>query len=472
MQAARDAIKMNTSTLLFPDRLLPTSPEIRDLAQRLYQQVATAPIISPHGHTDPVWFADNKAFSDPAHLLITPDHYLLRMFYSQGISLDSFYLEKDPRKIWRLFCENYYLFRATPSRIWLDYVIYGIFGVDKPIQESNANSIYDHIQACLEQPEFLPRRLFEKFNIEILATTESPIDPLLHHQKILKSGWQGRVITTFRPDSVVDPEHPEFFKNLQKLGEITHQDIHSFTGYLAALRDRRAYFKKYGATATDHGHPTAGTANLSSSEAATLFAKIDTQQFSPAEAELFRAQMLTEMAKMSVEDGLVMQIHPGSYRNHNKMLFKKWGTDVGADIPMPTNYVNGLKPLLDLVGNEAQLSIILFTLDESTYTRELAPLAGHYPVLKLGPPWWFLDSVEGMRRYRRAVIETAGFYNLAGFNDDTRAFLSIPARHDMARRIDSGILAQLVKERQLTEEEAAELIVDLSGPMAKRSYKL
>jgi len=227
-----------------------------------------------------------------------------------------------------------------------------------------------------------------------------------------------------------------------------------------------------GATSTDHGHPTARTADLSPAEAEALFARVIKGQRSTADAELFRAQMLTEMAGMSVEDGLVMQIHPGAFRNHNPALFEQFGRDKGADIPMQTGYVRELRPLLSRYGNNRDLTIIVFTLDETAYARELAPLSGHYPALKLGPAWWFHDSPEGMRRFRAQMTETAGFYNTVGFNDDTRAFLSIPARHDVARRIDCGFLAQLVVEHRIEEWEAAELAVDLSYNLAKAAYKL
>jgi glucuronate isomerase len=288
----------------------------------------------------------------------------------------------------------------------------------------------------------------------------------------LDSDWQGRIITTFRPDPVLDPEFEGFKTNLSILGSITGKDTTNYSQYLEALRDRRAFFKAHGATATDHGHPTACTANLSLSESEALFNKVFTSDFSAAEAELFRAQMLTEMATMSLDDGLVMQIHPGSHRNHNSHLFETFGRDKGADIPIQTEYVKALKPLLDRYGNEPNLSIILFTLDETAYSRELAPLAGHYPILKLGPAWWFHDSPEGMRRIREQTIETAGFYNTVGFNDDTRAFLSIPARHDMSRRIDCSFLARLVAEHRMDEKEASEVAELLAYNLVKNAYKL
>jgi glucuronate isomerase len=331
---------------------------------------------------------------------------------------------------------------------------------------------FDSITQALASDAFRPRALFERFNIEVIATTESPLDSLEHHAAIGKSGWQGRVITAYRPDPVVDPEFEGFRDNLRIFSDLTGEDCLSWSGYLAAHRQRRAFFAQHGATSTDHGHPTALTADLSPAEAAGLFRKVSAGSFTPADAELFRAQMLTEMAGMSVEDGLVMQLHAGAFRNHNAQVFAQFGRDKGADIPSRTEYVRALKPLLDRFGNDSRLSLILFTLDESTYARELAPLAGHYPCLKLGPAWWFHDSPEGMRRFRRATTETAGFSNTVGFNDDTRAFLSIPARHDVARRIDCGFLAELVMEHRLEDWEAAELAQDLAYNLVKQAYRL
>ena len=464
-----------------PDRLLPADPTTRTIAQNLYSLVQNLPIISPHGHTDPAWFADNQPFGNPTDLLITPDHYVFRMLYSQGISLEQLGISPigeetgisaDPEDVWRTFASNYHLFRGTPTRLWLDHVFAEVFDIQDPLTADTADAYYDNINLLLQTQDYLPRNLFERFNIELLATTESPLDDLEHHDVILDSDWQGRVITAFRPDPVLDPEFEGFSVNLSTLASITGKDTSSYSQYLAALRDRRAFFKAHGATATDHGHPTACTANLSSSESEALFNKVSTGDFSASEAELFRAQMLTEMAKMSLDDGLVMQIHPGSHRNHNTPLFEKFGRDKGADIPIQTEYVRALKPLLDRFGNEPNLSVILFTLDETAYSRELAPLAGHYPTLKLGPAWWFHDSPEGMRRIREQTIETAGFYNTVGFNDDTRAFLSIPARHDMSRRIDCGFLARLVAEHRLDEQEASELAELLAYTLVKQAYKL
>lgn len=471
---------MRRTPLLHEDRLFPIDAGARAVARGLYAEVRDLPIVSPHGHTDPRWFADDQAFPDPATLLIRPDHYLYRMLYSQGVAMESLgvprrdgvAVEADGRAIWRRFAEHYHLFRGTPSRLWFDHALVHVFGVHEPLGPDSADPIYDAIAACLRRPEFRPRALFERFNIEVLATTESPLDDLCHHRRLRDSDWPGRVITTFRPDPVVDPDYEGFVTNVARLGELTGEDCSHWGGYLQALAERRRVFIEHGATATDHGHPRATTADLDRGACERLFGKVLTGTPEPGDAETFRAQMLTEMARMSFADGLVMQIHPGAWRNHNPQVFARFGRDAGADIPSRTDYVAALKPLLDRFGNESRLTIILFTLDESTYARELAPLAGHYPALRLGPPWWFFDSPEGMLRYRRLVTETAGFCNTVGFNDDTRAFLSIPGRHDLARRVDCRFLAEWVCEHRISEDEALDIARDLAIRLAKDAYRL
>ena len=466
---------VSQSLLMHPDRLLPADPTARSIARALYEQVAGLPIISPHGHTDPQWWAADAPFSNATELLLQPDHYLLRMLYSQGFGLEQFGIRNrsaDPREAWKLFAQHYHLYRGTPSRMWLDWVFAETFGLDVRLSADTADHYFDTIEAALATDAFRPRALFERYNIEVIATTESPLDDLRHHQTIRDSGWSGRVITAYRPDPVVDPEFEGFRDNLTRLSELTGEDCTSWSGYLAAHRKRRAFFASMGATSTDHGHPTARTADLSQAEAEALFQRVSQADVSPEDAELFRAQMLTEMAAMSIDDRLVMQLHPGVHRNHNPELFARFGRDKGADIPVACEYVSALQPLLTRFGNRTDFTLILFTLDETTYARELAPLAGHYPALKLGPAWWFNDSPEGMRRFREMTTETAGFYNTVGFNDDTRAFLSIPARHDVARRIDCGFLARLVAEHRLEDWEAAELAVDLTYNLAKKAYRL
>lgn len=465
--------------MLDENRLFPSDSAARSVAVKLYETARKLPIISPHGHTDPRWFAEDNAFSNPSALFITPDHYVFRMLYSQGVSLESLGVPQidgkessDPREVWRIFAKHYYLFRGTPTRLWLDYAFEKQFGLKDRLSPDNADAYYDIVDKALQTPAFRPRALYEQFNIEVLSTTDTPLDTLEFHKAIKESGWKARILPTFRPDSVIDAEYAGFVQNIEKLGQITGENIGTFKGYLNALRNRRAFFKSMGATATDHGHLTAQTADLDAAAVESLYQRILSGHSSPEEQQLFQAQMLTEMAGMSVEDGLTMQLHPGSLRNHNKQVYQKFGRDKGADMPTATEYVRSLRPLLDKYGNDSRLTFILFTLDETTFSRELAPLAGHYPALRLGPPWWFHDSPEGMMRFREQATETAGFYNTVGFNDDTRAFLSIPARHDVARRIDCAFLGRLVAEGRLDEDEAFEVIEDLTVNLVRKAYKL
>lgn len=470
----------NEYSWIHADRLFSPIPKVRDLARELYTSVKNLPIISPHGHTDPKWFADNENFSDASELLIKPDHYVFRMLYSQGIPLEELGIKRkdgsavqtDSRKIWQLFADNYHLFRGTPSRIWLDTTFSEVFGFSEELTSNNANAFFDAINEKLALDSFKPRALFDKFNIEVLSTTETAIDPLKHHKKIRQSDWSGRVISAFRPDEVVDPDFAGFRAKVNELGELCNEDTANWDAYLNALRKRRQYFIETGVTSSDHGHPSALSCDLSKSACQKLLTKAMQGSCSPQEAELFRGQMLSEMAKMSVDDGLVMQLHPGSHRNYNQSLYHKFGRDKGADIPTKMEYVEALKPLLNKFGNDPRFNLILFTLDEAVYARELAPLAGHFPCLKIGPAWWFHDSPEGIRRYRQQVTETAGFYNTAGFNDDTRAFFSIPARHDVARRVDCNFLAELVSEHRLSLSDAYELAPELAYGLAKKAYKL
>jgi glucuronate isomerase len=465
---------------LHPDRLFPADERTRAMARDLYAGVHDLPLVSPHGHTDPAWYATDAPFPDPAALFVKPDHYVFRMLLSQGVPLerlgvpraDGGPVETDGRAIWRLFARHWPLFRGAPTRMWLEHAFETLFGIEERLDENNADRLYDLIAGKLETPAFRPRALYERFGIEAISTTDGALDDLAHHDAIRASGWKGRVLPCYRPDAVVDPGFEGFAANVRRLGEITGEDCGTWRGYLAAHRKRRAFFISRGATATDHGHPTARTADLPAAEAEALFRKALAGAATAEEADLFRGQMLTEMARMSLDDGLVMQIHPGSFRNHSPTLFARFGRDKGADIPTATDYVRALKPLLDAVGMEPALTIIVFTLDETAYSRELAPLAGVYPALRLGPAWWFFDAPEGMRRFRELTTETAGFANTVGFNDDTRAYLSIPARHDMARRVDCAFLAKLVAEHRLDEDEAHEAAHDLAYRLAKEAYKL
>ncbi len=467
---------------LHEDRLFSSDNTQRSIAKEIYDEIKNLPIISPHGHTDPSWYADNINFPDPSSLFIKPDHYVFRMLYSQGISLaelgikalDGQTVEQDNKKIWNILAENYYLFTGTPSELWLNTVFSEVFGFNQPLSPATAMSYYDKIDDQLQTDAYKIHNLLERFNIEFIATTEDALDLLIHHQKINQLNLKTRIVTTFRPDNVTNPETPDFVQNIETLGEITGEDTSTYHGYIKALQNRRAYFKDVGkATATDHGFPSAFTIDLSDQEAEKLYNRIlSSDNITAKDAEIFRGHILMKMAEMSLDDGLVLQLHPGVYRNHNTQLFNAWGADKGADIPKACEFTNALQPILNKFGSDSRFSMIIFTLDEDTYARELAPLAGHYPALTLGPAWWFHDSAEGMMRYRQRMTETAGFFNTAGFNDDTRAFLSIPARHDVARRIDARFLAKLVAEKRITINQAHFIAEQLTTELAKKAYKI
>ena len=449
---------MNESTKshLPEDRYFDPDPRQKEIALRLYHQIADKPLVCPHGHVDPRMFADpDYQFGTPADLLLIPDHYIFRMLYSQGIPMESLgvpradggAVQPDHHKIWQIFAENFHLFRGTPTGMWLTHELRDVFGVDEKLNGESAQRIYDQIAYCLTKSEFRPRRMFERFNIEVLATTDAAHDPLVHHKAIRESGWKGRVVPTFRPDGVVNIDRPDWWENLVALGEICGFEITNYKLLIEALENRRAFFKSMGATATDHAALTPLTCELSDEEADAIFLRALDDEIEGHDPEIFTGHMLLQMARMSVEDGLVMQFHPGSYRNHSPLVFERFGFDKGCDIPIQADYTRSLKPLLDKYGADTRYTLILFTLDETTYSRELAPIAGHYPAVKLGPPWWFHDSLNGMRRFRDQAMETAGLYNTVGFNDDTRAFPSIPARHDLARRVERELDRRIGRAR-------------------------
>jgi glucuronate isomerase len=459
--------------------LSPDSPS-HQVANDLYQATKNLPLICPHGHVDPALLSNpDYQWGTPVDVLIIPDHYIFRMLYSQGIQLESLGIptqksavETDHRKIWQIVCDHWYLFRGTPTGVWLRDELREIFGVEQKINSQNAQTIYDALSERLNSPEFHPRQLFKQFNIEVLATTDSATDTLSHHQAIRDSGWDGRIVPTFRPDAVVDIGQPDWQAQIESLSQVSGVNIKDFNSYIQALEQRRAFFKSMGATATDHAAQTAYSAWLNKAEVEAIFQQGLTGQVSAQDAQRFIGHMHMEFARMSTEDGLVMQLHIGSYRNHNQIIFDRFGANMGADIPLASEFTRQLHPLLNEFGNHPDLKLILFTLDETTYSRELAPLAGHYPALRLGPPWWFFDSLNGMRYYFEKVIETAGLYNTAGFNDDTRAYPSIPIRHDLWRRASANWLGTLVNQRIIDEDDAHEMMVDMAYGLAKRTYKL
>jgi glucuronate isomerase len=460
------------------DRILPTDPAVRAIAREIFAAVRDLPLISMHGHVEASVLADDEPFPDPAQLLVVPDHYVTRMLVSQGVRLeelgvprrDGGPVETDGRTIWRRFCAGWHLFRGTPSRFWLEQELHDLFGVNVQPSEETADAIYDLIASCIARPEFRPRALFDSFKLEILATTDAPASSLDAHATIAASDWDGRVVPTFRPDALVHLHRPTWKRDVEELGEVAGTAVDSYAGYVAALQQRREHFRRHGALATDHGHTTADTTPLDRADAERIYAAALAGSVEPAAADAFAAHMLFEMARMSRDDGLVMQIHPGVLRNHHPDVHDGFGPDKGFDIPLPVDFTRGLRPMLSAFGTDPGFRCVVFTIDETTYSRELAPLAGVYPSMRVGVPWWFLDSPHAMRRFREAVTETAGFYNTAGFVDDTRAFASIPARHDLARRVDSGYLAQLVANGQLGQDEATETAIDLSTTIPREAY--
>lgn len=469
------------ATLLPEDRYLGPDSRQKEIALELYQSVRQLPIVAPHGHVDPRLFAEPEyRFASPVDLLIIPDHYILRMLYSQGISLESLGVpaQDSPavtpphRPIWQTFADNFYLFRGTPSGVWFREALATAFGIDEKLTPDNAQTIYDQISTKLNDPAFRPRRLYEQFNIEVLCTTDAATDTLAHHQAIRDSGWGGRILPTFRPDGVINLDNSGWRQQIDRLSEVSGITVDRYSRYLQALAERRAFFKSMGAKATDHSTLTPYTVELSAREADAIFQRALQGQATPDDARRFSGYMLLEMARMSLEDGLVMQLHVGSYRNHNLQTYNRFGPDMGGDIPVQTEFTHNLVPLLQKYGHDPRLTLILFTLDEAAYARELAPLAGHYPALKLGPPWWFHDSLNGMRRYFDQVMETAGLYNTAGFNDDTRAFLSIPARHEVWRRASVNWLAGLVTQSIVDMADAFSMAHDMVYGLAKQAYKL
>jgi glucuronate isomerase len=462
-------------------RFFDPTPTHRQLAMELYEEVAEMPLICPHGHVDPWLFADeNATFGTPAELLLIPDHYIYRMLYSQGIPLESLgvpridggEVETDHRRIWQIFAEHFYLFRGTPTGAWLAQELYEVFGVREKLCGDTAQSIYDQIEAALARPEYRPRALFERFDIEVLCTTDAATDLLEPHQVIKKSGWKGDIRPTFRPDAVVNIDSPGWRRDVDALSDASGITADSYPKYIQALEQRRAFFKQMGAVSTDHAAVSAYTAELTAAEAEAIFQRALRGAATAEDARRFTAHMIMESARMSIEDGLVMQFHVGSVRDYNELIAERFGPDTGVDIPERTEFTHNLRPLLSKYGNDSRLRLIVFTLDEATYARELAPLAGLFPAMRLGPPWWFHDSINGMRRYRDQVMETAGLHNTVGFNDDTRAFPSIPARHNLARRVDADWIAGLVVRGIVDREDASEMVKDCAYRLAKRAYRL
>jgi glucuronate isomerase len=444
--------------------------EAPDLGLELYNAVAELPIVSPHGHIDVRLFADPAARLDPpGRLFVSADHYVVRMLYSQGIPLER--TRADDRAVWQLLADSIHLFALTPTGLWLRETLATVFGVEEHLDSATAEGLYARVEEQLASPSFAPRPLLDRFRVECLSTTDAAGSSLADH-RALEEWNPGRICPTFRPDAVVALDAPGWRDALAELEAVADREVGDYSTFVTVLAERRAAFKALGATATDHAATSADTTRLTDREATALFANALAGESSHGDARRFEAHMLNEFARMSTDDGLVMQLHIGSLRDHNGPLAKQFGPDIGADIPVATDWTRGLRPLLEACGNDPGFTVILFTLDESTYSRELAPLAGHYPAVLLGCPWWFHDSPSGIDRFLDRVTETAGVYNLAGFVDDARALTALPARHDLWRRRTCGWLARKVAAGFLAEEKAHRLASELAYGLARRAYRL
>jgi glucuronate isomerase len=462
------------------DRLFPADPTTRAVARQLFGEVADLPIVSPHGHVEAGVLAEDQPFGDPASLLVTPDHYVTRLIHSQGVPLEKLGVPvggaastAKPRDIWRIFCAHWKYFRGTPSRYWIESELAEVFGVEEMPSPETADTLFDALSSKLESPEFRPRALFSRFNLHSLATTDDPRSTLAHHKALNDDpSWEGRVVPTFRPDAYLDPNLPRWPENVALLGVSADIDTGTYAGYISALEQRRAHFVANGGTATDHGAADAGSQPLEPAEAQRVYAAALAGTATPAERTAFRRHMLSEMARMACDDGLVMQLHPSVLRNYHGPAFRKYGADVGHDIPVAAEFTKSLRPLLERYGTHPNYRLVLFTVDEDVWSREIAPLAGFYPSVYVGAPWWYLDTPDTMMRFREAVTDTVGFYRTSGFVDDTRAFCSIPARHNAARRVDCSYLARLVVEHRLSEDEATEIARDLAFALPKEVFRL
>lgn len=463
---------------LHPDRLLPAGPEARSIAARLYEQIRSLPIISPHGHVDPRVLLADEPFADPTHLLLQPDHYVTRLLHANGVSLADIGVGEGPlpenraRAAWRLLCANWRVLDGTPMRYWFDSEFGEIFGITDRPTAANSDELYDRIQECLQSADFRPRALLRRFGIDVLATTDDPVDDLAAHEALNRSGIGTRIIPTFRPDRYLEPAGAGWASAVQRLGAAAGTDVDDYAGYVAALEERRRYFVSRGATSSDHSHLDAAAEPLSPAEAGRIYRLALQGRATAAEAVAFRRHMVLEMARMSCDDGLVMTLHPGILRNHHPDTLARFGADTGHDIPVAVEFTRALQPLLQRYGTHPNLHLVLFSVDPTVFAREIAPLAGFYPAVFIGAPWWFLDNPAQIRSFQRGVTEIAGFGKLSGFIDDTRAFCSIPARHDMSRRLDAGFLAELVVEHRLAEDEAVAILSASVTDQPRKVFKL
>lgn len=460
--------------MLHPYRLLGTHPEQTKLAYEHLKEAASYPLICPHSHVNPALFSDSQgSFPNPVEMFVRRDVRVLSQLHSQGVRLEPFLdPNRDPEEVWRMFARHYRLFWGTSTALWLEQQLETVFAISEALDESSADHIYQTLVARIAQPEYRPRAVLERLKIEILCTTASATDPLLHYRTLSQGAWAGRVLPVFRPDKLLWTAHPDWLPELHKLAAQTSGPITRMRAFLDALRQRRHEFKRLGCVATDHGCERPYTERLSSKAADDLFSLALKGKITIAESIRLQGHLLIEMAKMSLEDGLVMQIHTGSYQDHNGELLVRFGPNKGADLPLATEFTSNLKPLLGVVGNEPAMKLVLFSLDETAYGRDLGPLAGHYPAVFVGAPWSFHNGPKGLMRYFDQVVETAGLCNTAGFQDHARSVGTLAARHDLWRRIACRWLANLELEGRLSHAQARSMLGDLANGRARKVYGL
>ena len=468
---------MSTQMTHNRNALLPADERLRELARDLYEDVADAPIISPHGHVDPALLLRDEPFPDPAELLLTRDHYITRLLFASGASFADF--GRDPQQA---SAPARGLARArlelAPLRRHRERILARVRARDAvPRARTNCRrrTPMRYTTAswpCSTSREFRPRALFTQFGIEVLATTDDPLDDLEVHRLLAgEPGAHRSRAADLPPRRLPRPRRCGLLGSRADSAR-DHRTGRDIRRLPRALEDRRAHFVSRGAVSADHGVYEPFTAELSSADAERLFRGAREGVLDPDAQRLFRGHMLFQMARMSVDDGLVMTVHPGVRRNHHTALFDRFGPDAGHDIPVRVEYTENLRPLLNAFGTAPGFHLVLFAIDETVYSREVAPLAGFYPSVYIGAPWWFLDAPDAALRFRSAVTETAGFYRSSGFIDDTRAFLSIPARHDMSRRMDASFLARLVAEERVSMPTARRIARDLVDAIPREVFKL
>ncbi len=456
---------LRATTICHADRLFPADLSTRMLARRLYESVRGLPLVCSGVVADPSWFAENPALPDPAQVFVQSDRQVWAILRGHGVAPgqlgvadDGASIAGDPASVWKVFAANYHAFRGTPTRLWHDHAFSTLFGLNERLSADNSDRFYTRVAECLAKPEFRPRALFQRFNIELLSALATPfdsLDPYLAARGSLK----GRLVPTYCPDRLVDANNPGFITALDRFAELTSTDAWTWKGYLDAHRQRRAQFKSAGALAISQFALAARTADLPAEDAEKLFAKIVSRDFSPAEGDLFRAQMATEMARMSLDDGLVLQLHLDTPPVH----------DPEQKVPPPMPSVDGLLPLLQRFRGEPGLRVVACQDGLSAQADELARLASEYACLFVSAGG--SGGSEPMRRFRAMSFQNAAFYKTLNALQGQR-FIALAALTDAIRRLDCAFLAEFVVAHRLDEDEAHAMAKDVAYGISKKVYHL